>query len=346
MTTKLNIMENIKIYKNDSGRLIHEINYEYYNNHPELKLKKSSQWIINDLKCDFCKKTFCRSLKKFNYTRERRKGHEWEGMIVCSIKCFNSYIHNFEEWRKHNSEAQLIAQNKPEQKIRNSEGVKKSRKDPVIYKKWYDASVKAARREASRKKQSENLKKRWRDPIEREKFINNGKFFTSCHGDFISKFSGKIRYESSYELLFLFLCDLNKQKVERFDLPIKYIFNGEEHIYFPDFIIKNTIFEIKSHVILKKEKKGEMFKEKEKAAKKFISNSDIYTDFKVLFEENLNKNNILDSRSYIFSWLLKENFIKNNYGGKSMMKRTFYTEDFNNTKFNAAKEFYLKWKSL
>lgn len=343
-------MEEKKSCKGKDGKMINEINYEYFVNHPELKEKYSAYWIITDLVCDVCGKTFSRDLKKYNSRRRERyeNNYPWKDNDFCSSKCA-TVIAKTDYMRSANSKAQLIAQNRPEQKLKNSLGVKRSRQNPEIYKKWYDSYVSWVNSEKSnsaRKKISESVKARWQDPIQREKMLNSGKFFTSCHGDFVSKHSGIIRYESSYELIFLFLMDLQNRKVKRFDIGIDYEYNNEKRIYFPDFVSDGKIYEIKSNRFMKKENGWELLVAKKEAAKIFVDQSDIYNDYEVVYEQNLNERGALDARSYIYSWLLKDGYIKNNYGGKSMIKKTDYNNDIKSRKFELAKELYKEWSLL
>jgi len=67
----------------------------------------------------------------------------------------------------------------------------------------------------------------------------------------------KIFYRSSYELDFLLLCENNSQvRSIQYNLPgINYIFENEDHWYFPDFIINNKyMVEIKANYQLKENK--------------------------------------------------------------------------------------------
>ena len=76
-------------------------------------------------RCEDCKNLF--TFNKVKYFRRR----DWNEKELCQ-KCYlkhRCYLN--EDWIKKNSEAQLIAQNKPEQKLKNSIGVSKS-------KRWTD----------------------------------------------------------------------------------------------------------------------------------------------------------------------------------------------------------------
>lgn len=56
-----------------------------------------------------------------------------------------------------------------------------------------------------------------------------------------------IRCDSSYELAFLIYCLDHNINIRRCDKTYKYIYDNKEHLYFPDFIINNTIIEIKGY---------------------------------------------------------------------------------------------------
>lgn len=344
----MDIEENkiIKIKEVVEGKekTVNHVKYEDYIKSNDLQNKKSILWVIDDIPCSCCGKKFSRNTKILNNGRKNRIGREWEKMIFCSITCFNKTVSSFSSWKESNSKAQLIAQNKPEQKKKNSEGVKRWRSNPENQKKWIN-SLSFLYTEEYREKQRKGTLKRWENPEYREMMEKslNGHFRTACHGIFHSKISGDIYYESSYELLFLFLKDIENKKVERFDLKINYCYNNRKRKYYPDFICEDIICEIKSHIIANKNL--EEIKAKEKAANDFVNNSDIYKGYKIFFEEDFGKE-ILNSREYIYTWLIQDGYINERYGGDYMIKQHYYTEDYNNNRFLKAKELYLKWISL
>lgn len=319
---------------------------KFYNEVP-----KSSHWIIDNIQCKNCSCLFSKNSKDLKKSLETKKGHEWENDNYCSITCFNKYIHNYKEWRENNSKAQLKIQGTEEQKEKNRQGVLKSRKNPEVYKKWIDGIRKNASKEEYRKKISISSKKKWEDPEFREKMYNNGKFHTSIHGDFYSLNSGIIRFESSYEFLYLFIKDIEGIEIKRFDKPINYLLNDKQRRYFPDFIENKKIIEIKSHAVLNKKENGlDMQKQKEIALQNYINNSELYDSYKVLYEEDLTnelKINTIWIRKYLFSWAEENKIIKNVYGGKSLKIKHKPTDIFNNNKqFNEAKELWNKWNLL
>lgn len=317
-----------------------EIDYKDFNENTP----KSASIIVNNIKCDCCGKLFSKNAKTLRHSLDVKRGKQWEGMKYCSITCFNKHMHNFSDWRLHNSEAQKIAQNKPEQKIKNSEGVKRSRQNPEIYKKWYNATV-AIFTDEYCENMRKIIKNKWDNDEEfRNNVLDNNKFFTSCHGIFHSKNSGEIRYESSYELLFLFLKDLEGKNVKRFDIAIEFEYNGNKKYYIPDFVCEGEIFEIKSNSILKKKGDNDLFEAKQISAKKFVENSDLYNNYKILFDEDFGED--LRIRDYLYSWLVKDGFITDNYGGKYLERKSYYTRENGGAAFKRAKELYLKWNLL
>jgi hypothetical protein len=339
-------IENSRIY--NDGINIWYISYDEYKIYREI-IKKSTRRIIYDIPCSNCGKLFSRNSKLLNKSFKSRTNETCRNEIFCSATCASKFFSKTKEFRIKNSKAQLKIQGTEEQKTKNRKGVLFSRQNEEVYKRWIDGIRKASRSEEYREKKREEMTARWKSPIEREKFLNNGRFFTSIHGDFISKFSGEIRYESSYELIFLFICDLNRRKVERFDIPIEYYYNEVKHRYYPDFFIDGDIFEIKSNYLLLKKNKGEeVLEEKNKAAETFVKNSSIYKSFRILFEEELSIfcNCSLYARKYIYSWLKKDGFLKNCYGGNSLAINSDYNDEYGNDVFKKAKEKYLLWNSL
>lgn len=56
-----------------------------------------------------------------------------------------------------------------------------------------------------------------------------------------------IKCDSRWELAFLIFCLDKRQPIKRCNLVFNYTSRGKEHRYFPDFIIKKTIYEIKGN---------------------------------------------------------------------------------------------------
>lgn len=57
-----------------------------------------------------------------------------------------------------------------------------------------------------------------------------------------------IKCDSRYELAFVIYCLDHNINIKRCNLTYKYQYNGSTHYYYPDFIINNTIIEIKGWV--------------------------------------------------------------------------------------------------
>lgn len=60
-----------------------------------------------------------------------------------------------------------------------------------------------------------------------------------------------ISFDSSWELAFFVYYDDLKVNIIREPYPLKYEINGETHLYFPDFLIDNKLYEIKSDFLIK-----------------------------------------------------------------------------------------------
>jgi len=189
---------------------------------------------IKDI-CIKCNKTFeYAKLKKFIRSRVNIPKIYW---CQCQ-KCFLRYrtIDN-SDWIEKNRKAQLIAQNKEEQKKKNAEAVSKS---------WT---------RTRKNKASEYLKERW---VNDEAFKNkatlnltNNRRYNFTNGIATGGLRGlynDIYYDSALELSFILWCEYNSMPIKRYDQDsIKYVDeNTIEREYFPDFIINNTtIVEIK-----------------------------------------------------------------------------------------------------
>lgn len=200
-----------------------------------------SNYKLVDGVCVKCGESFQYSnVKKFLRNRNEEKKQLWDTCQKCwyTIKTKES-----EEWIENNRSAQKIAQNKPEQKKKNAEGVSRS---------WTNKR---------RKRASKILKSRWKnDPDFAESALKNlswtgesGEKFNQImsrsigsgglKGEYIGVF-----YDSALELSFLMWCEEENKKVKRYDLdPIEYYDeNNKLRLYYPDFILNtDTIVEIK-----------------------------------------------------------------------------------------------------
>jgi hypothetical protein len=195
--------------------------------------------------CQRCGKHFSYSyVIKFMRNRKNKpqKKELWNTCGQCWL-LINTVLS--EEWMNKNKNAQLIAQNRPEQKKKNAEGVSKS---------WTKQRKKRA---------SKFLKDRWKNDEEfKKKALYNISWtqFNDARYDInIQKSWGtgglkgrynNIVYESALELSFVLYCEDHNVKIKRYDLnSIPYLDeNQKSRLYIPDFIINNdTIIEIKGY---------------------------------------------------------------------------------------------------
>lgn len=196
-------------------------------------------------KCVRCNCTYeYSSVKNFMHNRKLypHKVKLWGTCRWCWLKVQTG---ESEEWRANNSRSQLIAQNKPEQKKKNAEGVSKS----------WDKDRK--------QKASEYLKNKWRTNPEFKTKVLKNLAWTQIAGEtrdqIIRQSFGtgglkgiykNIYYDSALELSYILWCEDNCIEIKNYDLdPIDYLDeNDKPRKYFPDFIIdKTTIVEIKGY---------------------------------------------------------------------------------------------------
>lgn len=211
----------------------------------DLKLRKFDKFKISNYKligiCCRCNKEFEYSAVK-NFLQSRlnntKQKHNWQTCSKCWLKI--NTVEN-PKWIEKNRQAQLIAQNKPEQKKKNAQGVSKS---------W---------NKTRREKASKLLKEKWKEKEFANKALknlqwtqtNNQKFYKilkkSIGSGGLKGYYHNIYYDSALELSYLFWCFDNHIKVKRYNLdPIEYVFNNKKKLYFPDFIENDcTIVEIK-----------------------------------------------------------------------------------------------------
>lgn len=144
------------------------------------------------------------------------------------------------------------------------------------------------------------------------KTISERKIGFGLSGVFKSIYSGEIFFDSSYELFYLFMKDLEKKEVRRFDGYIEYKSDEKLKRYFPDFVIDNSIIEIKSSLFLKE---GKFDKRKEIALKIDAAidykNKNGYDNYYLFLERDLNSMfeiNLNDFKSTLYN-LSNEGFI-------------------------------------
>jgi hypothetical protein len=180
-----------------------------------------------------CGKVYITKILGFNKRKYKK--------AICDICYRKTYMYD-DEWKINNSKAQKIAQNRPEtlEKQINSQKLRYSK-----------PGVKEHYREIG--------KKLWENPEYRKKIIANSS---------ISK-SGiyhNLTYQSSIELAFILWCEANDKNIKNYSLGgIPYLWNGNIHHYYPDFIVDETlIVEIKCHT-------GIYFRDYEKNQTKFTA---------------------------------------------------------------------------
>jgi hypothetical protein len=209
---------------------------------------------------------------------------------LCNSCYLNFRCYSNPEWLKKNSEAQIVSQNKPEQKIKNALGVSRS---------WS---------KERRNLEAERMRHRWKNATEdqKQKMLKCLDWKSESKDGFHQKmkktawrggsdgiFNG-IKYESILELSFLIECFERGINVKRYNLGgIKYLDpNGKERLYFPDFIIFNkVVVEIKGH-IWGEDYGHQIFSKKIEAAKKSLTSQNL--KFRVFFRSKfLKKTKIL-----------------------------------------------------
>lgn len=220
-------------------------------------------------KCVKCDKKFAYSqVKKFMRNRKSKEDKKdlWESCPNCWLR-----INTIEdkEWKRRNSEAQKIAQNKPEQKQKNKDGVRRS---------WTTER---------RKKASKILKEKWKNDeafsetaLKNLKDINNIKIGFGS-GGLKGKYNN-IYYDSALELSFILWCEKKNIRIQRYDRdPIEYIDeDGISRKYYPDFIInENDVIEVKGSGLWYRKNYERNILKSDKARESF----DSYT---VLFEKD------------------------------------------------------------
>lgn len=164
---------------------------------------------------------------------------------ICS-NCINKVVRNTDECKKRNSEAQLIAQNKPETKEAMSKILKKRCSDIEYRKKMSEAAKKVWKREGYREKMSNLVSEKWKDVDYAKKVIESVK-----KAGIIGFYKGYF-YNSGYELAFLLKEESERgclNHIERVDFFIKYKDkNNKSRSYYCDYIKdKEYLVEIKGY---------------------------------------------------------------------------------------------------
>lgn len=266
----------IDLFSSDERTISFEFYQKYRQYFPRTKTLK-----ISDI-CECCnehKIIFVQSLE--NRTLENLKYR-----FICRI-CIRKSVGNDKNWKKSNSAAQKITQNKPEVKLKNSNSLKKTWSNPKIRKKWHAGITKSNQNLQKRLKNSIAFKEKFKnDSSYRDKVLDNWKNFKGITGVFYSRKNGKIRFDSSYEFFYLLECDFKNKKVERCKFRLPYLLNGESRFYKPDFFEEDKIVkEIKSSYTRDKYQVKEELKEKKKVVVKFCKENN-YT-FRLITEKEI-----------------------------------------------------------
>jgi hypothetical protein len=197
-----------------------------------------ANWKINGL-CTNCQNSF--SMTQVKSLRKR----SFNLLELCN-RCYLNYrCYSNPEWLLKNKKAQLISQNKPEQKLKNAIGVSAS---------WT---------KERRKKFSDLLTNRWKNcsEEERERMLKplrwtdtKDSYYETAFKKSVKGISGEyngISYQSLLELSFLLTCEERGVTVARYESEgIEYLDEkNKKRLYYPDFIIYGkVIIEIKGHI--------------------------------------------------------------------------------------------------
>jgi len=152
---------------------------------------------------------------------------------VCG-KCYvPKFVTKQSEWKKHNSKAQQIAQNRPDVKLKNSVAVTEFWKNnPEIKKRIANKNS-----------------KRWAEDEEYRNSVNKNRY----RGIINTNNFGKIRFDSRLEIYYIIQADRDEsiKNLKRYDLEyIEYFFNDIKRHYIPDFIINGErVVEVKSNFL-------------------------------------------------------------------------------------------------
>lgn len=183
--------------------------------------------------CEKCKNEYKILVKKFL----RRK----KFAPFCT-KCYFKECVCDEEWRKNNSKAQKIAQNRPEvlEKQRKAQLRRWELGGDDLRERYVQIGKNLWKRKSYRDNQIKRIRENWENLKYREKIFNNSK------KQYVGKYKENF-YHSLVEFSFLLYCEEKKHSVRNYDGPgIEYEFKNKIRRYYPDYIINNdTIIEVK-----------------------------------------------------------------------------------------------------
>lgn len=238
------INRELKKAKNNGIDISYEILFKLYNednNYEFALLLKNKKFNSKKSFSSFCDK--CHEIYTLKYCKFNLRTKDWN---YCK-KCYHKEITNSEEWRNKNSKAQKIAQNRSEVKKKISKSLIKfwsenpDVKEKMInnVKKYYTDEI---REQVSKKSVKNNLK-------------STSNFLNTPYSGYVWNSTEKIRFDSLLELSFIIYQYELGNKVERYKGYIEYD-AGYTRRYIPDFIINNTIIEVKSKYFYNKNKEN------------------------------------------------------------------------------------------
>jgi hypothetical protein len=195
--------------------------------------------------------SFCKLCgKKYKLRCEKLYNRTYK-VDICGECYVPKFVTKQPEWKQNNSRAQFIAQNKPEQKKKNSDAVRNFwLTHPEIVKQV-----------------SEKMKFIYENDINYQNAVSGSKY----KGTIINRF-GKIYFHSLLELNFIIHCEVNNEvfKLTRWnEKGIEYYYDNKKRLYIPDFILNdNKIVEVKGGYYLFKDKE-KIFLKSEACKNKF-----------------------------------------------------------------------------
>lgn len=278
------------------------ISFEFYKKYRQY-LPSTKTLKISGI-CECCK------LPKiiFKQSLEKRTLEDLKYRFICS-SCIIKRVCSNEKWKKSNSKAQKIVQNKSEVKLKNSNSLKKTWSNPKIRKKWHASITKSNQNLQKRLRTSITFKEKFKnDTSYRDKVLDNWKNFKGVAGVFYSRKNGKIRFDSSYEFFYLLECDFKNKKVERCKFRLPYLLNGKNRFYKPDFLEEDKIVkEIKSSYTRDKYQVKEELKEKKKVVVKFCKENNY--SFRLITEKEIMFLRFHSQVPYLLNVFQKNNII-------------------------------------
>lgn len=187
--------------------------------------------------CDVCGKTYITQCIKI----QARRYSEWR---LCSDH-YRSRLVQTDEYRQRNSSAQIIAQNRPESKKKQSLSQKRRHALPGMKEKYENIAKELWKRPSYQESVSRGLRERWKNSLNlQDKCAAGGAYHSQYQGNYKG-----IRYQSLAELSFILWAEESGHKIERYKLsPVQWIDDeGKSHSYYPDFVLNDlVIVEVKA----------------------------------------------------------------------------------------------------